>query len=257
MNESARDWGQSQVNPTAEWMESQKPKAAFDEHLPNRNCDCPECIAYYDENTFLTDLQHWLVACFGREVAQDRTIRNHRFFEEACELVQAGDMTRYEAYALVDAVFSRPKGQKVQEVGGVMTTLGAWCLANGIPMWIAARQELASVWHRIPQIQARQSKKIKPVPGDPPAGAFVLIDYTNYRGERGKRTITPKYLRFGSTSYHPEPQWLVEAVDVEKGPRSFAVRDIHSWIPYPADAPLSTNQVAGLELGQGVRIVPD
>lgn len=59
----------------------------------------------------------------------------------------------------------------------------------------------------------------------------VLIDYTNHRGERAVRTILPMApLTWSSTEWHPEEQWLLEALDVEKDVvRFFAVKDIHGW----------------------------
>lgn len=219
----------------------------MNQHPPKSYCTCPDCTAFNDADNdrlnesnpgFLRRLRFWLVECFGEEVANDKTIRNHRFFEEACELVQSCNMTRNEAHALVDAVFDRSKGVPFQEVGGVGTTLGALCLANGIQMATAFNTELFEVWGRIPKIRARQSEKLRPIPGDPPRGGFVLIDYTNYKHEQYLRTIVPRYIRFGTTPYHAEPQWLLEAVDVEKGPRTYALRDLHSWTPYPDSAPI-------------------
>lgn len=58
----------------------------------------------------------------------------------------------------------------------------------------------------------------------------VRIVYTNYRGETAPRTIIPRRLWFGSTEWHPEEQWLLDALDVEKNEqRSFAVADISKW----------------------------
>ncbi len=67
----------------------------------------------------------------------------------------------------------------------------------------------------------------------------VVIDYTNWRGERGPRRIVPTgRMWFGSNEWHTEPQWLMEAIDVEKGAvRTFAVNDIHSWTPVAAGEP--------------------
>jgi hypothetical protein len=65
----------------------------------------------------------------------------------------------------------------------------------------------------------------------------VIIDYTNWRGERRKRRIVPHDIRFDSTDWHKEPQWLVRAADVElhrqgkPAMRDFALKDIHSWRP--------------------------
>lgn len=61
----------------------------------------------------------------------------------------------------------------------------------------------------------------------------VVIDYTNYRGERGLRRIWPLAWHFGINKYHSgPPQWFVVAIDLDKGAlRVFAMKDIHSWQP--------------------------
>lgn len=60
----------------------------------------------------------WMLDCFGEKIAGDQRERNHRFLEEALELVQACQCTADEAHQLVDYVFGRPAGEKEQEVGG-------------------------------------------------------------------------------------------------------------------------------------------
>ncbi len=65
---------------------------------------------------------------------------------------------------------------------------------------------------------------------------LVRIDYTNHRGERKIRTIRPRSMWFGESSYHPgEKQWFIDATEpgVEDGNRirSFAKKYIHSWEP--------------------------
>ncbi|SDY71270.1 hypothetical protein SAMN05216554_1258 [Herbiconiux ginsengi] len=58
----------------------------------------------------------------------------------------------------------------------------------------------------------------------------VRIHYTNYRGVTDWRVIEPEAIWFGSTEWHPEPQWLLDAVDVERGEkRTFALVDLHEW----------------------------
>lgn len=60
----------------------------------------------------------------------------------------------------------------------------------------------------------------------------VIIDYTNWRGERGERVIRPIRLWWGQTRYHPNSQFLLAALDVERNAlRDFAMADIHSWKP--------------------------
>lgn len=66
----------------------------------------------------------------------------------------------------------------------------------------------------------------------------VVIDYTNWKGERRLRRIVPQSIVFGSTEWHPEVQWLLEAEDVEKKEtRSFALNSIHAWNPTYDDVP--------------------
>lgn len=58
----------------------------------------------------------------------------------------------------------------------------------------------------------------------------VMIDYTNWRGERGLRRVRPVTIYWGNTQYHPEFGWLLIALDVLKGERrTFSMKDIHSW----------------------------
>lgn len=118
----------------------------------------------------------WLMACFGPMIAGDREERNHRFLEEALELVQSCDCTAHEAHQLVDYVFGRPVGEKNQEVGGVMITLAALCLANGLDMHAAGETELARIWTMVEKIRAKQAAKPKysPLPEEPAAPALVL-----------------------------------------------------------------------------------
>jgi predicted DNA-binding transcriptional regulator YafY len=60
----------------------------------------------------------------------------------------------------------------------------------------------------------------------------VVIVYTNWKGETGLRTITPKLMFWGSTQYHPVLQWLLLAFDEDKKEeRTFALKDILSWKP--------------------------
>lgn len=115
-------------------------------------------------NPFQARVQPWMLACFGAAIAADRAERNHRFFEEAGELVQACGMTADEAHQLVNYTWSRPLGEKPQEVGGVMVTLAALCLANQLDMHAAGETELARVWTKIKAIRRKQAAKPKHSP---------------------------------------------------------------------------------------------
>lgn len=62
------------------------------------------------------------------------------------------------------------------------------------------------------------------------SGLTVIIDYTNHRGERGERRIRPVGMWYGDTEWHRDPQWLIDAIDLDKSvSRTFAMKDIHSW----------------------------
>jgi hypothetical protein len=113
---------------------------------------------------FQQRVQPWMIACFGEMIAGDREERNHRFLEEALELVQACGCTASEAHQLVDYVYGRPIGEPSQEVGGVMVTLAALCLANGLDMHANAETELARIWTKVEAIRAKQAAKPKHSP---------------------------------------------------------------------------------------------
>ena len=102
---------------------------------------------------FQDRVQPWMQACFGAEISADRIERNHRFLEEALELVQSNGCTVSEAHQLVDYVFGRAVGEPAQEAGGVMVTLAALCLASGLDMHKAGEVELARI--SVPETMAR------------------------------------------------------------------------------------------------------
>lgn len=95
------------------------------------NLDGPRVLVPWNPSSPRIDYQfrvsEWLEACFGQQVARDPIERNHRFLEEALELVQSTGCTQAEAHQLVDYVFGRPTGEKFQEAGGVMVCLAALC----------------------------------------------------------------------------------------------------------------------------------
>jgi hypothetical protein len=118
----------------------------------------------YKADTFQKRVHPWMMKCFGPMIAGDKEERNHRFLEEALELVQACGCTASEAHQLVDYVYGRPTGERHQEVGGVMVTLAALCLAQELDMHEAGETELARIWTKVEQIRAKQAAKPKHSP---------------------------------------------------------------------------------------------
>lgn len=110
---------------------------------------------------FQSRVQPWMLDCFNPEIAGDKLERNDRFIEEALELIQASGYSAERAHALVDYVFNRPQGEINQEVGGVMVTLAAHCLAHNVNMHEAGEVELARINQPaiITKIRAKQASK--------------------------------------------------------------------------------------------------
>ncbi len=94
---------------------------------------------------FQNNVAKWMLGCFSAIIASDKVERNHRFLEEALELVQSCGCTKSEAQQLVDYVFNRPVGETDQEIGGVMVTLAALCTANEERMASCGNMELARI----------------------------------------------------------------------------------------------------------------
>jgi len=114
------------------------------------------------ENSFQAEVGDWLLRCFGKKIAFDGQERNHRFLEEALELVQATGCTKQEASNLVDYVFGRDVGEVSQEVGGTMVTLAALCYAIDVDLQAAMMTELARI--NLPEVlvRIREKQKLKP-----------------------------------------------------------------------------------------------
>jgi len=77
----------------------------------------------------------------------------------------------------------------------------------------------------------------------PPLG----FSYTNHRGMTRRRRAFPIHVYFGSTEWHTVPQWLMEAVDLDKGAiRIFAMDDMRTS-PEPEPLPETAEDIiAGL-----------
>lgn len=110
-------------------------------------------------STFQSRVQPWMMACFGPEISADKLERGDRFLEEALELVQSGNYPKERVYSLVEYVYGRDQGEINQEVGGVMVTLAAYCLAHDLDMHEAGETELTRIWTKVEKIRAKQAAK--------------------------------------------------------------------------------------------------
>ncbi len=121
---------------------------------------------YKEQEDYLQRINDWMLKCFGEEISKDVVERNHRFLEEALELVQSLGCKKAEAYQLVDYVYNRPIGEPSQEVGGVMVTLAALCNASKLLMIGNGEGELKriSTPEIIEKIRRKQATKPKHSP---------------------------------------------------------------------------------------------
>jgi hypothetical protein len=128
--------------------------------------------------SFQSRVEHWMMVCFGPEISADRIERNHRFLEEALELVQAHGFTMREAHRMVAAAYQgRPQVEGTDArnellAGCVMVELAVLCLANRMDMHHAGEVELARIWTKVEAIRAKQAAKPRhsPLPGPTVAG---------------------------------------------------------------------------------------
>lgn len=126
-------------------------------HQRGERIAAPEPEAHW--SAFQERVHPWLLACFGAEIAANKLERGDRLAEEVAELLQSGGYPRERFHALIDYSYAKPIGDMSQEVGGVMTTLAAYCLAHDVDMHLAAEKELLRVWKNIDKIRAKQAAK--------------------------------------------------------------------------------------------------
>lgn len=59
----------------------------------------------------------------------------------------------------------------------------------------------------------------------------ISFRYKNWKGETSVRKVVPEHIWFGSTDFHKEEQWLLNAIDVDKqASRDFAINDILEFL---------------------------
>lgn len=88
---------------------------------------------------------NWVEEAFGLQQARSVEYRGLRFVEEAIELAQSCDCKLETLHQLIDHIYSRPKGDLRQELGGVGLTLLALANAAGMSADAAEQEELERV----------------------------------------------------------------------------------------------------------------
>lgn len=99
----------------------------------------------------------WAVRCFGQAHCENRGVRSIRFFEEACELMQAFNISEEMCEKVLRTVYSRPVGAPLQEVGGVEMTLSVLCTGIGVSRHVAFQSELSRCLAKSPEHFAKRN----------------------------------------------------------------------------------------------------
>lgn len=104
----------------------------------------------------------WLKRCFSDNVATDPKERLIRAYEELCELCQEEEVPLDLLIAQVEHTYSRPVGERIQEVGGVMVCLLAYAEARGIDLTAAWELEFNRINDpdTIVKIRAKHAAKV-------------------------------------------------------------------------------------------------
>jgi hypothetical protein len=85
----------------------------------------------------------------------------------------------------------------------------------------------AGAFRRAHAVLSEIRAALSPAPAQAQDVPPLVFDYTNWRGETGTRRAIPLRIYHGATEWHPEPQWLLEARDVDKDAvRAFAIKDM-------------------------------
>lgn len=110
---------------------------------------------------FQERVRTWFLKCFDEKKLKNKKLRAIRFGEEAIELLQACDLSEDQVRALVTYVYGRPKGELIQEVGGVATTFAMLCEGHDLDLNTAAEMELEriSAYSVIEKIRAKEAAK--------------------------------------------------------------------------------------------------
>ena len=101
----------------------------------------------------------WGWRCFGMAHMGDTRIRALRFAEEAIELAQACNVSEEKMQLLVATVYSRPRGEGTQEVGGCMVTLTVLCRAMNIDLEKAFFTEVCRCLTKTPEHFAKRNEE--------------------------------------------------------------------------------------------------
>ncbi|WP_407529244.1 hypothetical protein [Methylobacterium oryzisoli] len=105
-------------------------------------------------------MRAWVTRNWGAP-AMNRQERVERLLEEAMELAQAEGLSTHRIHTIMLHVFSKPRGEPAQEVGGVSNCLLAYCAAAGLSADDCEVTEMARILNKTPEhFRARHQAKV-------------------------------------------------------------------------------------------------
>ena len=100
----------------------------------------------------------WGIRSFGNDHMHDFQIRGLRFAEEAVELAQCAQVPKETMHLLIETVYSRPRGEVRQEIGGSLVTLSVLCELLGYDMEQCFENEVRRVLSKSPEHFAKRNQ---------------------------------------------------------------------------------------------------
>ncbi len=112
---------------------------------------------------FQLAIESWVMAAFGYDVLKNKKERCLRALEEVTELAQCGQVSREQAYAIIDQVYDKPiEPNPSKEIAGslltILSTASAFDVHN---VEIPLNAELDRVWKNIDKVRASQLTKVR------------------------------------------------------------------------------------------------
>jgi hypothetical protein len=102
---------------------------------------------------------NWAIRSFGRDHVFDTRIRALRVAEEAVELAQAAWVEEAQMHKLVGLVYSRPPGEVLLEVGGVLMTTYILAARLGYDPKDIFADELLRVLQKTPEYYGKRNQE--------------------------------------------------------------------------------------------------
>lgn len=119
--------------------------------------------------------------------------------------------------------------------------------------WLATQRAVNTHTLRVVSgaLEVAMAQAVQPATGLN-AEVVLIFWYKNHRGEETTRRVRPISIRFGTSEWHKEPQWLMLAHDTEKDrQREFAMRDMSGFVG-STEVPVAQSEISGLKVGDWV-----